>query len=324
MHSIQIGIVGCGWFGNTHLDTLLQTPGVEVAALATGNEARLRKTGEKVPGARQYRTAEEMFEKERLDAAVICVTPERHGCIEREAARRGIHLYVEKPIGLSLPEVQETAQAIRKAGILAAVGYQQRYSPALREIKTVLNNRKVGLISGRWVGFAAPALWWRRKEQSGGQLVEQATHIVDALRYLFGEVELVFSVGRCGLASLTDSNIEDCSTTLLRFQNGVQASLQAGCYLEDGMDGDVGFEIFCSDMRIQYRWSGSARFVTAQEDRTVKVPGGLQVVSMQTFLEAVRNNNPGLIQSTYDDAMKTLRVTLAANRSMETGAPVSL
>src|SRR5699024_10847539 len=99
---------------------------------------------------------------------------------------------------------------------------------------------------------------------------------------------------------------------------------QAGCYLENGMEGDAGFEIFCSNRRIQYRWSRTARFITPEEDRTVKVPGDLQVTAMRSFVEAVRNKDASLILSTYEDAAETLRVTLAANRSMETGAPVLL
>ena len=324
MRTVQIGIVGCGWFGNTHLDTLLHTPGVEVAALATGNVERLRQTGQKAPAARQYLTAREMFEKEALDAAVLCVTPERHGELERDAARRGIHLYVEKPVGLSLPQVRETARVLREAGVLAAVGYQQRYSPALQEIKAVVAEKQVGLASGRWIGFPAPAPWWRRKEQSGGQLVEQATHIVDALRYLLGEVEMVYSAGRTGFAGLEGGNVEDYSTTILQFQSGAQACLQAGCYLQSGLEGDVGFELFCKDMRIQYRWSKEARFIAPQEERTVKAPNNLQVTALQSFVEAVRNGDASLLQSTYEDAVETLRVTLAANRSMETGAPVLL
>ena len=103
MEKVKIGIVGCGSFGNYHLDTLLRREDVEVVALATENEERLRATGAKVPSARLYPDHRAMFAGEpELNAILVCVPPSRHGDIEICAAERGVHMYVEKPLALTL------------------------------------------------------------------------------------------------------------------------------------------------------------------------------------------------------------------------------
>lgn len=322
---INVGIVGCGWFGNFHLDNLLKMENVNVCALATQNTSRLNETAKKVPGAALYSTGEEMLENEQnLDAVILCVTPARHGSLEKLAAEKGVHIYVEKPIGLDMQTVEENAKAIEKAGIVAAVGYQGRYNDAMKTVKEFLKGREIGFAEGKWIGNMPGPMWWRDKEGSGGQIVEQCTHIFDILRYLVGEITEVYAVGMTGIMrDIPGYTVEDASTVNVKFENGAIGNITSACYLDtDKTPSDIGFKIYCKDARIECDWSREIRLITQKEKITLTLEPTDHFNSVKTFIDAVRKNDPSAVLSTYKDGAKTLKATLAANESMVKKKPV--
>ncbi len=323
MKSIRIGFVGCGGIAQRHIRSLLQIEGVEIAALATGNEARLKEAAALVPGAALYADGEEMLETAALDAAFLCVTPARHGRLEEIAARKGVHLYVEKPIGLDMAEVNRQAALIEASGILTSVGYQERYDPALEELRAYLAAHPAGVVSGKWMGQMPGALWWRQKSASGGQVVEQCTHIFDMLRFLFGEVESVYARPFRGIVrGIPQYDIEDASAAVVTFRSGLLATVITGCYLGPQSPADVGLTIYTDAARVCYDWTRHIRY--CEGDAVREVPGNCShhFEAAAAFVEAVRTEDRSLIRSDFSDAARTLAVTLAVNRSMESGEAV--
>lgn len=318
--TLKVGIVGCGWFGNYHLDNLLKMEGVEVAALAASNPERLAQTARKVPGAATFTSGAQMLREAQLDAAVLCVTPARHEGLEVLAAQRGIHLYVEKPIGLCMQEVEDTLRAIESAGIIAAAGYQGRYSPAMQEARQFLQGRKIGLVRGEWVGNMPGTPWWRVKDASGGQIVEQCTHIFDILRYLVGEMQAVSCQGLTGLLTGVENySVEDCSSTTIRFENGAVGNILTACYLDTGKaPGHIGFSIYAQDAQVECEWGKEIRLISGDTTKILRLDGQDHARAMSAFLQAVRQQDPSLVLSSYTDAAKTLKATLGANQIMQT------
>lgn len=321
--NIRMAIIGCGGFGNFHLDNLLKMEGVDIVALCNRGIENLEKTGKKARSARMYQDAESMLAKERLDAAVISLTPGGHDNVEELCCRKGVHMFVEKPIGLSLERAEAIAESIRLASVITAVGYQERYSEPLELVREILQKEPVGLVQGSWIGGMPGAKWWRTKDASGGQLVEQATHIVDIFRYLFGEVESVYTSGRRDERFEGQAHdVEDYSSSVLTFKSGVIASLQVGCYAKGNTSGRVGFDIFTPRCRIRYDWGRSLKVSYGERSEEIKVMGDTHIPCMEAFVQAVKTGDRIGIRSTYEDALETLRVTLMANQSMETGQAV--
>lgn len=325
MKTVRVGIVGCGWFGNHHLTHLLEMEGVCVTALAAGNEEKLKETGARVPDAVLYRSGKEMLEQQPLDAVVLCVTPARHEGLEICAAQHGIAVYVEKPLGLHREEVLESVRFLKQHPVITSVGYQERYNPAVEKVKTYLQEHPAGLVSARWIGGMPGAAWWRSKAQSGGQMVEQTTHLFDMLRYLFGEVDRVYAAA-AGYTKfeLPEHDVEEASTALLQFENGVIAHVSSACYVQEECACDVGFTIYTSDTRIEYAWNKTLTWNTKEGTVTETIEMDCHRQAMAEFIRAVRSGDASCIQSDYADGAKSLTVSLAANESLHTGMPQKL
>jgi len=325
MKTVKVGIVGCGYFGNFHLNNLQKIDGVEVVALSSFNSAKLKTTGEKVPGAHLYSSHREMFEKEKqLDALFICVPPDSHDDVEILAAKKGIHIYVEKPIGLSMHKAEDIESAVNAAGIISCVGYQERYNDEVEKIKDYISNKKIGLVNARWITGMPGIPWWRMKERSGGQIVEQCTHLIDMLRYLIGDINLVYSLAGKGLMqNIPEYNIDDYTSTILKFKSGVIASVVTACYLENNTNfNGISFQIVCNDTVIEYDWDKELRYITEDSIKKVEFNGSSHLKAAETFIEAIRTGRPEIIKSPYSDAVKTLRATLATNESITSAMPI--
>jgi predicted dehydrogenase len=87
--------------------------------------------------------------------------------------------YAEKPVHLDLNVCQKVIDELEKNGTVNSVGYHWRYTSASQAAKKFIDKHQVGLVEGWWYGGFVGAPWWRQMKLSGGQLVEQSTHIVD-------------------------------------------------------------------------------------------------------------------------------------------------
>lgn len=310
MKKTQVGLVGCGGFGNFHVDHLLQMADVELTAVVSSDPRKISRMREKVPTVRGYARAEELFAGEpQLDAVLVCVPPACHNGVELLAAEHGVHLFVEKPVGLDLAQAEQVSEAIRTSGIISCVGYQGRYNPFVDELKSVLNGRTVGTVSGRFLCGRPGVAWWSDPALSGGQIVEQSTHLFDFLRDLFGEAKTVFS-------QQNPHPDADCSITTVSFDSGVFAAVTSGCYLKpDRVRHDVALTIYADDLQVEFDWDRFIRYTDLKETVTRPFTQDNHFICLRTFIEAVQTGNRDAIRSDYADGLKTLRLTIAANES---------
>jgi len=329
MDKVRIGIIGCGGFSNRHLENLQKMEDVEVVALSSPDKNRLESTGLKAPGAQLFSDHHDLLDNvKNLDGAFICVPPDSHGDMETYAAGKGVNIYVEKPVSFTLKRAYEVNDVIKKAGIITAAGYMERYDEAVDEIKAFISGREVGLANCWWFGGPPPAFsWWHTKERSGGQLVEQCTHMFDLMRYFFGEARTVYSRGVTGIVKgIPGYTLDDASMTTIDFLNGVVVSIQAAVYFNDDsvIPNGIGVQVLCKDAFVENNWQKQARFTTGGNVRKIDTPSHSHYNSARAFVQAVKTGNRDYIRSTYPDAIKSLALTLAANESIVSGMPVSV
>lgn len=320
---VRVGIFGCGGIANLHVENLLKIEGVQIVALYNRGRERLERMGKKVPRARLYQDALSMVAKEKMDAAIISLTPDCHGELELALAKNKVAMFIEKPIGLSEKVTKEIADEVNKNNVITSVAYQERYNPVLDLVKEMVKREPAGLVNAYWIGSMPSPEWWRTKASSGGQAVEQTTHLADMMRYIFGEAESVYAYGKRNENFLgAEHDVEDYSSALIRMRNGIALNLLSGCYT--GAEAKVGFEIITTNHRIEYAWNNSLRIISSGKTEELNIRHDGYMTEIKTFIDAVKTGDRFQIRSNYDDALESLKLTLAVNRSMETNEVVKL
>lgn len=320
MDELRIGFVGAGGNARGHMSRLVQIEGVRIVAVADVSEERAQQAAAE-HGAQAYGDYHPMLDGEDLDALYVSVPPFAHTDAEILAARRGLHLFVEKPVVLNLDKGLEILEAIREAGVLSAVGYQLRLMDSTRRLKSFLAGKTVGMISShRWGGLPSTP-WWRVMEQSGGQLHEQTTHQLDLMRFVTGD-EVVEVYARYALRTMADVenfSIPDSQAVLLEFASGALATLTTSPMMtKGGGKSDVAFLL--RDLILEWSPTGVRGIPETPEElagESAETPNIDQV-----FVQAIRAGDQSLIPCSYEDGLRTCAVTLAANESAATGQPV--
>jgi len=221
---------------------------------------------------------------------------------------------------------------VQASGLITAVGFQDRYLDIIDRTREELKDMKVGMVYGTWLGGVPQVWWWMKKATCGGQLIEQNIHLVDILRYLFGEAESVYATCGRGLispdefpADLPEYDNDDFSSVMITFKSGLTANLMSGCFVSDKGDPiRSGITIIGRDKSIEYRLRECITVYSAGTQHRYNCIADQSVAHDRAFLDAVKTGDASGIRSPYPDAYKSLLLADAADRSMETGEVVKL
>lgn len=328
---LRVGFVGSGGTANNHAQRLAKMRDVKIEAFCDVLFPLAQAAAEKY-SARAFRKAADMFDAIDLDAVYFCLPPNAHGD-EFLAIERGIPFFTEKPVNLKLQQAQEIARAVERKRLITCVGYMNRYRKSAQTVKKMLADDPAILALGGWIGGTPRAgtgpgiwSWWVKKKVSGGQFLEQVTHTVDLARYLCGEAVAVHAFAATGMNKDVCENydIEDASVVNIKFESGAVANLHASC--SSNAAGGITLNIYANKMAALFTgWEHSVRIMRVGKD-PLEIKGEPDIFDIEdrAFIKAVQRQDPSLIQSSYADGVKTLAITVAANKSMKTGRPVAV
>ena len=325
---ISIGLIGVGGICQVHLKNLVKMSGVQIAAVCDIDPHRAQEVGKQLD-ATPYTRYRNMLRREHFDACYVCLTPSVHGTIEYELAEAQIPFFVEKPVHLKLEFCEGVLNEVDKHNLITAVGYHWRYMDTTKAVKAFIAKRRITAVDGGWQG-AIPehALWWPQMKLSGGQLVEQATHIVDLARYLAGDIDTVFASGTKGaFADIDKYDIYDASLTNLQFDSGAVGVIATGCVASGTVPSRVGLTVSGRGWQADVK-QRDGQIIHERGKRKLK-DNAKDIIEQigrgdAAFIHAVKTGKTDRIRSTYRDATQTLAVTLAANESMRTGEPATV
>ncbi len=299
---MKIAFIGAGWVANRHLSSLENEPGLEVVGhvspLAGEVEGAVKRWG-----GRGYATVQDLLGHEKVDAVWITVPPGEHGEIEKVLIEKGIPIFIEKPLSANRAAGVEIGEALRRKKVIAAVGYHWRAMDTLPEVKEYLSRNPARMVLGAWHDATPPPAWWRRQNTSGGQMVEQATHLFDLARYLVGEARVLdaaaFTAPR---PDYLDEDVASVSAALLNFVAGFPGVFSASCLL--GNQAEVYVKLVCEGALITITQTGVA-YETGKEKREVRLGNDPFLDEDRIFIQAIQQDNPSLLLSSYEDALKT-------------------
>jgi len=342
--TVKIGFIGAGGNANWHMDILKDVADAEIAAVADIALDKAQATAQK-HGGTAYASHKTMLEKEALDCCYISVPPHQHGEPEIDVIQKGLPFFIEKPLALTEVLADDILERVEKHGIGTCVGYQIRYLDTLDRAREMLEGTFINAVQAHYICGAIGG-WYTRMALSGGQITEQATHMLDLMRFLLGDVAWVAASKRQG-ATVTDDtldatalgagsesseaaglqrhdyNIWDATTLLLQFQSGVPAVFMCSC--QAPYQFEVLLDIFTPEFRLKIDFERMTVIRKAgDETNTEEIQADTSAKIDAAFIQAVRTGDFSAVRSDYADGVKSLRVSLAATRAAQQGAIVTL
>jgi len=316
----RIGLVGAGGVAQRHASVLGDFEDVELVGVADPR-AKAASALAASAGCAAFGDLAELLDGAGPDAVYVCVPPFAHGRPERLLIERGIPFFVEKPLGAGLDVAEELGAAVAAAGLLTATGYHWRYLDGVARARELLAAAPARLAVGAWLDKVPPVPWWTRRAQSGGQVVEQATHLLDVMLDLVGPVRAVHALGaRTDPAADPDADVDDVTAATLRFAGGAVGSLTATCLL--GTKARAGVELVAAGVRLGLTETALTVHDAAGEVVHEEAGEAKRRVD-RAFVDAVRGEGDD-VRAPYATALETHRVACALARSAQEGAPVEL
>lgn len=304
---MNIAMIGSGGMARRHLVTLAAEPGVTIVGHASPTPGHAEEAAQRW-GGKAYTSHEALLEKENLDAAWICVPPGSHGAIEGDLIGRNIPFFVEKPLSADRETPEEIAALLDHRNLIVGVGYHWRALDTIPEVQRTLAEHPAKMILGAWHDRTPPPRWWRKQESSGGQMVEQATHLFDMARYIAGEARIVAATAdRHERPDYPEMDVADVSSALLRYDSGATGIFTATCLLYH--KAEVHVKVICEGLHITIT-QNSVVYDDGHERREVRTGNDPVQSENRAFLAAVRQNDPSLVTCSYADALNSHRLCL--------------
>jgi predicted dehydrogenase len=224
---IPILVVGCGSIGRRHLQVLAERRDMALAACDPESAAR-QAVCDLVPDAELFEDLAEALSRWRPQIVVVAAPNHLHRRVTEMSFAAGAHVLCEKPIADTVADGQAMVAAAQASGRVLAVGYTERYRPALEYVQREAASGELGsLIGGRaMVGTYNTLLCAKTgfRQETFGALLVDYTHEFDFLRWIFGDVEEIVARAN-NLGEKPKRCRPALAATLLRFENGAIVSV---------------------------------------------------------------------------------------------------
>jgi len=207
---VRVAVVGYGFMGRAHVAHYRQLADARVVAVVESNPQRLQEfvkgniqAGEEqasLAGVESYRRLEEILGRSDVDVVDICLPTHLHKEATLAALRAGHHVICEKPLALSLEDVDEMIGAAEKAGRYLMVAHCIRFWPEYEYLQELVRTEEFGkpvsAIFRRispYPGWTGGDDWFSDPNRSGGALLDLHVHDVDIVNVLFGKPEALYA-----------------------------------------------------------------------------------------------------------------------------------
>jgi len=255
------------------------------------------------------------LDRSSLDAVYVCVPPFAHGVIEGDIVERGLPFFVEKPLSADLTTAQSIADKVANARIITGVGYHWRYLDTVEEALVLLADTPAQLVAAYWLDATPPPAWWWRQAQSGGQIVEQVTHLLDLARYLAGPVVSVAGfAGHLQRGEFPGLDVATASSASLRFASGAVGSLVSTCLLR--WTHQIALHVFADGLALEL--TDHDIMVDRGQGRPVRQATRDPVwLEDRDFINAVKGD-ANCVRCSYQDALATHELALSVAEALRT------
>ena len=312
---VKVGIIGCGGMGTHHAETIKGMDGVCLVGVADTIEAKAAGLADELK-VTAYVDFHDLLPQ--VDGVMICTPPFARTNVVIDCAAAGKHVFAEKPIALNLADADRMLQATDQAGVLMMTGYVLRFTHPFQALYEVFATGELGRLVNCWtrryMPFDTSKVWYGDQAKSGGVALDFASHDIDWVRWIGGDVQRVFGrVDRVRPGIQADEHVH----ALFTFADGlgsIDDSWAPGLgHSSIGLVGSAGSAIVSEDGTIRKRvGDGEETVITAEVGETIQAH----------FVRCIREGLAPKVSG--HDARAVLAIVLAIQESSRTGEAIKL
>jgi myo-inositol 2-dehydrogenase / D-chiro-inositol 1-dehydrogenase len=329
---IRVAVLGTGRIGSLHAELVArQVAGLTLAAVHDANRDAVEAVASEL-GVPVAPSVDELLGSSDVDAVAICTSTDTHVDLIVAAAKAGKAIFCEKPVALTLADVDRALAAVEDAGVLFQIGFNRRFDPAHRAVRDAVASGTIGELHVLRITSRdpePPPLAYLRS--SGGIFLDMTIHDFDMARFVSGsEVEEVYARGAAQiLPAISDTGDLDTAVVTLAHENGtltvIDNSRQAVYGYDQRVEAFGSAGVAVSDNPLEH-----AMVVrTAEGGMSARLPHFFleryvpsYLGEWQAFGDAVRFGGPSPVGGS--DARAPLAIGLAAWRSVRERRPVQV
>ncbi len=341
---VRVGVVGTGIWGRMHIRAYLQHASVDLVGICDCNEQRAADAAKEFGIARYFSTVDDLL-AEGLDGISVATPDAAHAAIVIQAASRGVHVLVEKPLATSIAECERMIAAARAGGVYLMVDWHNRWNPPCYAAWRAVRNGELGEITYVYYRLSdtiyvpTKMLPWAG-ESSVMQFL--GSHSLDTTCWFVGsKPQRIFCRRKEGILTAQGIPTADMYLTIVDFANGATAVIENSWVLPQsspslidhkceilGTQGAIYLDLTHGQTLAKYTAKTPAGFPDASLPDvfiTPEVHGrqlGFSVETMYHFVECLRDGKAPLTSG--EDGLLNTRLILAAEQSAQKGVPVEL
>ena len=186
MDKVGFGVVGTGFWGRNHARVLSELRSTRLVAVSDVAVSRAEAVGKKYD-ALWYESEDDLLRRSDVEAVCICTPTTMHAVVASKAIKYRKHILIEKPMASTVVEAQHILRQASGKDILLMVGFIERFNPALRSIKEIVERGDLGEVV---LAFARRVGRWPERIGDVGVVKDSAIHDIDIMRFLFKEEPL--------------------------------------------------------------------------------------------------------------------------------------
>lgn len=238
---IRIAIIGHGFMGHEHEKMLGDFPGIKLVGISDRTPKRLEDVKE---GVKRYADNGELFADPEVDVVIIAANNNQHHDLVIQAAIAGKNIICEKPAAMNLEELEDMEKAVNENRVRFTVHQQRRYDPDFRMAKAAYDSGTLGevyAVKSQLYGFNGNMHDWHVfASEGGGMLYDWGVHLLDQVCWMFpgAKIKSVFA----DIRNVINQEVDDYFNIMLRFDNGVTATVELGTYYLSDKIQDKWFE----------------------------------------------------------------------------------
>ena len=222
--SVNMALIGCGGMGRSHLRRAKDVPEVNFVGYVDAFEEAAASACQEFGGRYHTTEIETVLDDDEVDAVLIATHHDSHAPFATQAAAAGKHIFLEKPMALTIEECLEIEEAVAKAGVKLMMGFKFRFAPLVAKVKEVITTPLVTVGQSLHPNMKG---WALTPERGGGPVLSNGCHAFD-LVYWLNESEPVLISAAGGALTHPDIGLVDNAAVSVQFENGSIASIIAG------------------------------------------------------------------------------------------------